>query len=236
MILHIPHSATDTKGVTFDCDLEQELHRMTDWFTDKLFEHTEATRIVLPVSRLICDVERFEDDNLEVMAAKGMGVCYTTNSFGEKLRDVNATERAYILETYYKPHHEALTTAVDEELEHNGSALMIDCHSFSNTPLPHEGAQETPRPDICIGTDTFHTPQVYIDIIQDHFTKRGYNVAINTPFAGTLIPMKHYQCNARVHSVMIELNRDLYMGNGNFNKVKDDVTELLTKLSSKLLK
>ena len=81
MILHIPHASTDTFEKEFLCDLKLELERMTDADTDKLFSHPEATRIVFPVSRLICDVERFEDDAVEPMAKKGMGVCYTSNSF-----------------------------------------------------------------------------------------------------------------------------------------------------------
>ncbi len=228
MILHIPHSSIDTKNIRFDCDLEQELYRMTDIDTDKLFSYSNSTRIILPVSRLICDVERFEDDNLEVMASKGMGVCYITNSFGGKLRDVAESERADIINKYYKPHHQSLSDAVDAELKEKGSTLLIDCHSFSNIPLPHEDSQITPRPDICIGTDSFHTPQSLIDVTVDYFKKCGYTVQINDPFAGTLIPMKHYQTDKRVSGIMIELNRDLYKNN--FQAVKQNISKFLEAL------
>ena len=48
---------------------------MTDTFTAELFPPTAhaAERIVFPVSRLVCDVERFPDDADEPTAARGMG-------------------------------------------------------------------------------------------------------------------------------------------------------------------
>jgi len=47
-----------------DPTLALELLCMTDAFTDDLFASTpfEAARVVFPVSRLVCDVERFAND------------------------------------------------------------------------------------------------------------------------------------------------------------------------------
>jgi hypothetical protein len=51
-------------------------------YTDELFPTTayEAGRVVLPFSRLVCDVERFPSDEDEPMASRGMGVFYTRTS------------------------------------------------------------------------------------------------------------------------------------------------------------
>jgi N-formylglutamate amidohydrolase len=43
------------------------------------------------------------------------------------------------------------------------------------------------------------------------FAGLGYDVALNTPFAGALVPLERYRQDQRVHSVMIEVRRDLYM-------------------------
>lgn len=227
-ILHIPHSSADVLGKHFLCCLDIELARMTDVDTDKLFEHQEAARIIFPISRLICDVERFEDDNLESMAVKGMGVCYTTNSFGQPLREFDEDERSHIIEQYYRPHHKALTEAVQCELDATGRALIIDCHSFSNTPLPHEDSQTIPRPDICIGTDAFHTPPHIVQEAEQYFKSCGYSVKINDPFAGTIIPVEYYQSDDRVHGIMIEVNRGLYKHD--ITVVKDNIYHWLTSL------
>jgi N-formylglutamate amidohydrolase len=61
------------------------------------------------------------------------------------------------METYYYPHHEKLAAAVESCINAFGYCL-IDVHSFSSTPLPHEGDQSTKRAEICIGFDAFHCP------------------------------------------------------------------------------
>ena len=228
MILHIPHASLNLADCSFECDIDIELERMTDHRTDELFEHEPAVRIVSLVSRLVCDVERFIDDAKEPMALKGMGVCYETNSFGKPLRVVSTGEKQLIINNYYNPHHENLEKAVSDSLDKNGHALVIDCHSFSNTPLPHENSQHTPRPDICIGTDEFHTPMELTELAVNHFRTLGYNVTMNDPFDGSIVPMLYYRKNNLVRSLMIEVNRSIYKNN--FEKVKSDISSCLNIL------
>ena len=72
MILHIPHSSfiippeTRTSICLGQEDLKQELARMADAFTDELFDLDEPHyKVVYPVNRIVCDPERFLDDELE---------------------------------------------------------------------------------------------------------------------------------------------------------------------------
>jgi hypothetical protein len=69
------HSCRDARLAVVDGELNSELLRMTDTFTAELFPPTahEAEGIVFPVSRLVCDFERFPDDANEPTAARGMG-------------------------------------------------------------------------------------------------------------------------------------------------------------------
>lgn len=39
----------------------------------------------------------------------------------------------------------------------------------------------------------------------------GFSVAVNRPFAGTIVPLRYYGKEPRVRSVMIEVNRGLYL-------------------------
>jgi N-formylglutamate amidohydrolase len=89
--------------------------------------------------------------------------------------------------------------------------LIIDCHSFSSVPLPHEPDQTPHRPDFCIGADAFHTPSPIRDAIVEAATLAGYSVSLDAPFAGALVPLSSYPKDGRVWSVMIEVNRSLYM-------------------------
>src|SRR5438067_6724604 len=93
-VLHIPHSSTvvpDDVRRTFvlsDSALERELLRLTDRYTDELFalEPLRTIPVVFGVSRLVVDPERFTDDALEPMAARGMGVVYMAATDGAPLR------------------------------------------------------------------------------------------------------------------------------------------------------
>ena len=210
MILHIPHSSTKIPdGVIFDKSIEEDLIRMTDWHTDVLFSHSSMATIVFPWSRLFCDVERFIDD--EPMEQQGQGICYTRDSFGGDLRQVSSDERQEIIEKYYRPHHTKFSIACNQCLSLFKEVVIVDCHSFSDDVLPHEPDQDVIRPDFCLGTDEYHTPNELVDDIKHFLEGNGYVVFINKPFAGTIIPMVHYKKNKDLKSIMIEVNRKLYL-------------------------
>ena len=221
MIFHIPHSSRvipQKQRSVLDLDdnhLSQELLAMTDGYTDELFGvHTKVVdqKIIFPISRLIVDPERFLDDSDEVMAKFGMGVIYTNTSNGKILRKMpSGKERKSLITEYYLPHHEFLSNAVKNELEKYGQALIIDCHSFPSSPLPYEIDQNTNRPDICIGTDEFHTPLSLRQSAENEVLKQGLKCAMNRPFSGSIVPSEFYRNNENVYSIMIEINRKLYM-------------------------
>ena len=216
-LIHIPHSSvTIPENCSFLIDPEAELNHMTDRFTDELFD-LPAQTLIFPISRLVCDVERFRDDRMEEMARRGMGVCYTRTHDGKPLRCVTPQQREAILSCWYDPHHRRLSGLVSETLACFGRCTIWDCHSFSPVPLPYEPDQNPDRPDICIGTDRFHTPPELAAQITEAFRDRGYRVSVNTPYAGTIVPLEVLHRDPRVRSVMIEVNRGLYL-DGTFGK------------------
>ena len=197
-----------------DKTLNQEIIKMTDHHTLDLFTQgvPEQQIVRAPVSRLVVDVERFADDDQESMAAKGMGVIYTRTANGDQLRKtLTAEERQDLIDQWYTPHHKRLTEVTQKTLVKNNKVLLIDAHSFPSVPLHYEYDQRLARPDICIGTDAFHTPNKLASAFIDTLKEAGFNTALNMPFAGTLVPMPFYQTDKRVTSVMIEVNRGLYM-------------------------
>lgn len=219
-VLHIPHSsqrvpAEERQAIILDdAALDIELLRMTDAYTDELFPMTpaEARRVVFPVSRLVCDVERFPSDAEEPMAARGMGVVYTRTSMGEVLRaELDPADRKKCLDRWYGPHHSELQRLVNDVAERLGVCLIVDCHSFPSVALPYELDQTSPRADICIGTDHFHTPSGVRDAIAEAAQPEGYSIAVDAPFSGTLVPLASYRKDRRIMSVMVEVNRRLYM-------------------------
>jgi N-formylglutamate deformylase len=223
LIFHIPHSSTlipDEFRPDFalsDADLEEEIRLMTDWHTADLFRpavKSLGAAIEFPVSRLLVDPERFPDDAEEPMSEVGMGVLYTKSAHGAFLRKQGCdtgVKKEQLINEYYAPHHRKLSKAVQVALENNGQAVIIDCHSFPSRALPYEPIQDPDRPDICIGTDKFHTPPKLRDSLIKAFEGFGYRVQIDSPFAGALTPLEHYGSNQSVQAAMIEINRALYM-------------------------
>ena len=214
MIIHIPHASTFIPPEyrdAFDSEkLSHEIEVMTDWYTDELFQCGEP-KLVFPVSRLVCDPERFRDNEEEIMSTIGMGAAYTHCSDGTPLRDVSQAEREMILRRFYDPHHAALERLVEDELKEKGTALILDGHSFYSRPLPYE--KDSARPDFCIGTDGFHTPRKMAEALIEYFRAEGFEVLENRPFSGSIVPLRYYRKDPRVHSIMIEVNRRLYLKN-----------------------
>ena len=219
-VLHLPHAATlvplDVREqfLLSEEGLADEIRLMTDHLTDELFAVPEATAMAVrfPVSRLVVDPERFKADEQEPMAARGMGVIYDRTCRQTPLRrPLIEPERQALLERWYRPHHRFLTDALDTVLQTRGTCLIIDAHSFPAIPLPYEADQDPDRPDICIGTDAFHTPPRLRNLAVSLCLDAGWTVAVNRPFGGALVPMAYFMKDARVQSVMIEVNRRLYL-------------------------
>jgi N-formylglutamate deformylase len=237
-VLHIPHASRviPTKERMAIClsgdELSTELLKMTDSYTDELFDLDPglASAVVFPVSRLVVDPERFLDDAEEPMARRGMGVLYTHTSKRGTLRaPVSAAERERLIDRYYRPHHEHLTRAVEAAIGACGSCVVIDGHSFASTALPYELDQSDDRPQICVGTDEFHSPPWLVDAARGSFEESGFTVALDRPFSGALVPATHYRRDRRVRALMIEINRGLYMDERSGERLEafDDVRERL---------
>ncbi len=240
IILHIPHSSLTIPQEAL-CQFNTELLKeeqllMTDRFTDELFD-LPFSSIVFPYSRIFCDVERFRDDEKEEMSKKGMGVVYTRTHDGVSYRNVSVKEKNEILENYYDLHHHNFESL--EKLKKFNKALIIDCHSFNPYPLPHE-FDKSNRPDICIGVDHFHTDKTILEYLKIQFGNKNYTVKINSPFSGSIVPICFYGKDKNVSSVMIELNRKLYMNmngekNESFSKLKNDIKDIILGLEEKIV-
>ena len=231
IVANIPHSSIaipqDIREslVLNDHELEQELLCMTDRYVDELFaciSEMGGVAIKFINSRLVLDLERFLDDEKEVMASRGMGVIYFKTSRGRDLRKtLSEGDRNDLINRFYKPYHKAIEQEVACMLERFDKCLIIDCHSFSSKPLPHEQNQDQDRPDICLGTDPFHTPDKVTGTMEACFRKAGLTSKRNMPFEGTYVPLKYLNNDSRVSSIMVEVNRKLYMDEVTGDKSND---------------
>ena len=235
ILLHIPHSSAifpNESKTRFD-NLDYEERLLIDYYTDELFiptkEDHRISNVVFPYCRLYCDVERLINDPLE---KEGLGISYSRwvdkDKYSQILRSFSTIHSVFKL--YADFHIEASMKL----LALIGSNLVIDCHSFSS--LPNLLNPNPPDIDICIGYNDDETcpNKVVIGNIVQHFKSQGYKVGINEPFCNS----KTFSVPVKYHSVMIEINKRLYMDENSLEK-NDNFTHLhqtIESLYRKLLK
>jgi N-formylglutamate amidohydrolase len=141
-----------------------------------------------------------------------------------------------LLVSRYREHHQILFNEVNKELEKQGMVVIVDCHSFPSRPLPCDRDQTFPRPQFCIGTDSYHTPTELSRRVVFSLKEMGCDVRINHPYEGTLVPIAYNRKDHRVASIMIEVNRSLYMNEASgmkaigFDRTKEQLQRILKEI------
>ncbi|WP_405877220.1 N-formylglutamate amidohydrolase [Streptomyces sp. NBC_01136] len=217
VILHVPHSsrrvpAPVRAGIALDdAALERELDHITDAHTAELAAAAARVAGVTPwrfvnrLSRLVIDPERFPDEREEMLSV-GMGAVYTRTTHRAPLRAADVDPRP-LIDRYFHPYAEAMTTAVADRLAVAGRAIVVDVHSYPTARLPYELHGDGPRPPICLGTDAFHTPPELVALAEKAFGDAG----IDSPFSGAYVPLRYYGKEPLVTALMVEIRRDTYM-------------------------
>ena len=221
VVLHVPHGSrripesVRERILLDDAALATELDRMTDTDTALLAERAALAAGERPwifenlLSRLVVDPERFPDER-EEMRAVGMGAVYTRTSHGEVLRAEDPTYARSLIEEFFDPYAQAMTDLVADRLAATGRAVIIDVHSYPSQPLPYELHGADARPAVCLGTDEFHTSGRLADAARTALGVFG-EIALNTPFSGCYVPLRHYGSRREVSALMIEIRRDIYL-------------------------
>jgi N-formylglutamate amidohydrolase len=227
IIVHVPHAGTlipdDTRArfVASDEEIADDLASSTDHAVDELWRDAVdrgAIMFISHVSRLVCDLERYDRDALEPCAKFGRGVFYTRTCHGSPLRsdhdlsmEMAWLAREMMLAYYYVPWQDMIADTVDYLLGDFvfPAVTIIDAHSFPDEPLPFE-TDEGPRPDICLGWNDRHSPTRMRRPLVEFFRSHGLTVEENRPYAGSFVPRRHIGRELRLNSLMIEVNRRLY--------------------------
>lgn len=233
LILHIPHSKTKIPFMDgFNTDLiESETNLLVDHATDEIFNIPDVDSLVFEYNRIFCDVERLDDKD-EHLFKKGRGFYYTHTDDGKVLRELLPNVKEIIKKDFYDKHHKKLESLTEERLSQYNTAFIIDCHSFTDEPFKSDIDKKINRPDICLGTDEYHTPKWLLIQIKNGFERNKLSVEINSPYSGTIIPLKFYKKDNRVKGIMIEINRKLYIENG---KINGDKVQRLNKIITDIL-
>lgn len=237
IILHIPHSSCNfdfANQEQYVPDWQKQAKPYIDWHTDELFTPNKSDERIIPLifdtCRTLVDVERMCDDPLE---ARGLGITayalLKTKDSGYSIGG-SQDERNRYMKKYLDHQHKLAHLLVENNL-----SLLIDCHSFSSRPtILQPDIRKYQDIDICIGFNEDRTKPdgTTLALVAQHFIDKGYKVAFNEPFSNS----KTVETPAKYTSLMIEVNKSLYMDESTlqkkaaFESLKYDIESLYKKL------
>jgi len=241
IVLHIPHSSLKLpygfyKNTICNKKIIKAFNKdITDLYTKELFGKNKYPKIITKYSRIYCDVEKFANDNDEIMSQFGMGVIYTKTNKGVEFNNPSTNYKNNILNTYYLPHHNKLDNIVEKLL--NNKTILIDCHSFSKEIIMFEDKKQD-LPDICIGFYNDYYSEPLTLFIKSYFESLGYSVKFNYPYSGTIVPNKFFKTKTNnLFCVMIEINKNLYLNKNNkknskFKMLRNQIQTLFKQLEN----
>ena len=204
LVVHVPHASTVipddawTEFLVSRQEVEAEALASADLYTDEMarLAWPNARTLEAKVSRIVVDVERYDDDSREEMSEVGRGVMYTCDHLMRPLRPpMIGARREELLERYYRQHWTLLRSEAAD-------AVLVDLHTYPAAPWPIERHAHGARPEIDIGFSQGLTPPTWVDALTQHFRKKGYEVGHNTPYVGVI------DAGASA-AVMIEIRRDV---------------------------
>lgn len=140
------------------------------------------------------------------------------------------------IENIHKPYHQALTQMLGRACAAHGHAVLLDIHSMP--PLTRVGQK---NPDMVIG-DRFGVSAAsrFSATATAVIAGRGYEVALNHPYAGSHMLDKHGRPVRGIHALQLEVSRALYLcpklsepGDG-LNETREMVLALVEALAEEL--
>lgn len=164
------------------------------------------------------------------VVAGGMEIYKGKLSFSEAERRV---------ETCWRPYHAALEQLLGEARKAHGVALLLDCHSMPSVGGSNQPDAGQRRADMVLGD--FHgvscAPRL-VDRVEDYLKSRGFSTARNKPYAGGYITQHYARRDKGIHTLQLEINRDLYMDEvqitraGGFSRVQNAMAGLVELLTA----
>ena len=231
-IIHIPHASLEIPNsfkkrlIIDNKNFIKENIFISDYRIDEFIPKKFPNIVKFNYSRLFCDVERYLDDEQEEMSKYGMGAIYSKDSNNKEFIKLDNKYKQFIINNYYKKHHEELDSKVEELLIKYNECFIIDLHSFSDE-FVNKMFNKKNNPDICIGINKSNYDINILEKTINHFNSYGYSVMINSPYSGSIISNKYPE----VKSIMIEVNKRIYLDDINkYNKFYNCMMEYYNML------
>ena len=212
-IVHVPHAGERfPKEIILDIDDDEKRRQhealKDDYLTNLVPEYCDHL-IKFDISRIVCDVERFLEN--EPMEKYGMGFCYRKGYNGKTIRRKDEN-RVYFPDKelqYYREHHGKFT----EICKKSKKLFILDLHSYHKKIIPGDMIRKDRNlPDVCLGFDEKYMMPEIVEFAAKKFLEIGLSVTFNYPYSGSFVPKEvldspdDYDCL----SLMVEFNRNIF--------------------------
>ena len=238
-LFHVPHDGTifPEELMYSVCISPEQLKRYHEKMCDRdivkivprHFQNSEHL-IYFPISRLMCDVERFIGPQ-EIMEHYGMGYCYERAYDGKRIKHIS-DDLLSRTKIYYDEHHRRLDSLCHEY----ENIVLLDLHSYSDDIVPPAFLQ-TGRvmPDVCIGTDLYYSDPRLIIEMENIFRHAGFSTALNYPYTGCMVPNNVLAgaYKGQFFGAMLEFNKHIYIDNDGYSS--DNSLRLLQDLIEQII-
>jgi len=230
-----PHSGRNyTASFVENADLPLPLLRSSeDAFVHDLFGRVtefgipllaaKAPRALIDLNRDVDEldpslIEGLNPNNTTARVAAGLGVIpkVVANSKVIRKGKISLQDAQDRISRYYRPYHAQLRHLLDDCRRHFGWSFLVDCHSM---PTASTDRMDGEKPDIVLGTR--YGASCTSDLVckvEEICKKIGFNVAIDTPFAGAYSLEEYGKPAMGQHAIQIEIDRSLYMDEANVQK------------------
>jgi N-formylglutamate deformylase len=177
--------------------------------------------------------ERWPDfiEPTEKSSKLGMGLIHTkVRGHVLHLKKLSVEEIRHRIEGYWRPYHNKLAALIEERRRRAGVAYHLSCHCMGTVGPSTAHDYGKRRADFCLSDrDGTTSSRDFIEMIAASLRKRGYGVTFNDPFKGAESIRLHGKPHAGVHSVQIEVIKELFMDEETFER-KPDFTRVQTDL------
>ncbi|HEX3894907.1 MAG TPA: N-formylglutamate deformylase [Rudaea sp.] len=223
LLISLPHNGTQLPR-DLDARLTLDAQRVpdTDWHVEKLygFAHALGASMIVPnYSRYVIDLNRPRDDASLYPGQNTTGLCPITTFSGEPVylpgQEPDKTEIAARIETYWQPHHTALTEEIERIGEAHGRVVLWEGHSIrSVVPFLFEGR----LPDLNIGTANGDSCSAGLQrrLVNVLDAQRDYSYVLNGRFKGGYITRHFGKPSRGVDAIQLELAQLNYMDEDTF--------------------
>lgn len=212
----------------------------TDWHVGRLYGFANslgANVIAARFSRYVVDLNRSDADDTLYANRFVTGLCPEQMFDGGDIylpgASVGAEERAQRIETYWRPYHERLASALHEIREEFGYALLWDAHSIaSRVPLLFDNELV----QLNFGTNDGHScaNDLIGAVVECARTFDNYSMVLDGRFKGGYITRRYGDPGGDIHAMQLELAQRSYMDEQS-QRFDDELAARLQRVLSAVL-